>query len=364
MALAKSKRRIVQVIAPAPFGGAETVVSQLLIELAAKAVPTTAVVLGVADPHAHPWVCSLKDAQVEVIALPPSRLHEYRGLRSILRQPLVSAVHSHGYRADFACWMAREPSVRWVSTAHGYTGDSMRVRVYESLDRRLLGKADAVIAVSSKLRTTLTYGHCDPDRVALVRNVPGRTDPLSREQAREELGLPFGELVVGWVGRFSLEKGADRLPKIFGAADTACTVALLGDGVLRESVCMGLSQLSQVQARWIGVRRDAARLLAAFDVLILPSRTEGMPMVVLEAMASGVPVVAFDVGDVSYAVDETTGWLVAPDDLTAFSLALRTALTDTTGRTGRGRNAISHLNERFSRESWIDQHLAVYGLLE
>lgn len=354
--------RVVQVIAPAPFGGAETVVQQLLAALAGAGVPTTTVALGVPDSDRHPWVCALRASGHTVTCPPPSRTGEYRQLAELLRQPGVKAVHSHGYRADFAAYLARPRGVRWVSTAHGYTGGGARMQLYEAMDRWLLRRADQVLAVSSRLQRLLGGERSARSRVQLVRNVPATIDRPGRAEARAVLGLPSDGTLVGWVGRFSHEKGADRLPALFSSPEAACAFVLAGDGPLREQVLAGLAPLQHLNVQWLGVRRDIGRLLGALDLLVLPSRTEGMPMVVLEAMAAGVPVAAFAVGDVAEAVTDTTGWCVAPDDLGALSQAVAAALRNAAEREARGAAARTHLAAHFSSARWTAAHLAAYGL--
>ena len=357
-----SVKRVVQVIAPAEFGGAETVVRQLLGELASRSIATTTVALGLQDRKDHPWVSELRGAGFDVQCPPLSRAGEYRALRELIRDPAVAAVHSHGYRADFAAFMARSSGVTWVSTAHGYTGGTLRLRLYETVDRWLLGRADRVLAVSSKLRELLLNGGPTNETVRLLRNAPPAAPPLARAAARAALGFPQDAVIAGWVGRFSHEKGADRMPLIFADRSTTCTLALVGDGPLRREVVNRLKELGHLDVRWLGIRRDIGTLLAAFDLLVLPSRTEGMPMAVLEAMVARVPIVAFDVGDVSFAVRSTTGWCVPADDMTAFSQCLVSALTSADDRCLRGCAAAEHIAANFSLASWVEAHLLAYGL--
>lgn len=357
-----TRRRVVQVIAPAPFGGAETVVRQLLNELRARNVPTTTFALGVSAPETHAWVRQLFDADFDVRCPRPSRTGEFRDLRRELRRPDVVAVHSHGYRADFAAFLGRPPGMRWVATSHGFTGGGGRMRVYESLDQVLLRKADFVLAVSSRLFALLRNGDADSDRVRLVRNVPPETARMRRDEARALLQIPPNATAVAWIGRLSHEKGADRLPRLFADRATSCSLVLFGDGPLREALSTSLSRLEHLTTHWLGVRHDAARLLAGFDLLVLPSRTEGMPMAVLEAMSAGIPAVAFDVGDVRYAVTEQSGWCVPADDVDAFAAALAQAIGSPLERESRGRAAAAYLTDQFSIHSWVQAHLDAYGL--
>lgn len=353
--------RIVQVLAPAPFGGAETVVRQLAHGLRSDEVDCLIVALGVAKPSEHPWARAMMDDGFEVRCPSMTRVREYRELQRILREPGVLAVHSHSYRADFAAWMARTKSVRWVTTAHGFTGGGFKIRAYEMMDRWLMRRADQVLVVSSLLDSMLRNGRTTA-KITLARNVPAVGSPVERDVARNVLGLAPDAIVVGWVGRLSHEKGADRLPLLIADPSTSFVLSVIGDGPLRGELSSQLRALSHVDVRWHGVRHNVGSLVSAFDVLVLPSRTEGMPMVVLEALVAGVPVVAFDVGDVRVAVTEETGWCVRAGDLDAFTCAFRTALTDPRARLQRGARAAELSRTRFSQHDWIRTHREAYGM--
>ena len=359
---ASSSPRVLHVIAPAAFGGAETVVRQIIEALQANGVASTTFALGVADPETHPWVGSMREANMDVRCPPPSRAREYLEIGNALRESNVTAIHSHGYRADFAAFLAKRRGVRWISTAHGFTGGGVRMRLYEGFDRQLLRFADEVFAVSSRLQQRLSGGKSDNGRVRLVRNVPPALSRPNRERARGILGLGEEETIVGWVGRFSEEKGADRLPTLFADPSTACSLVLFGDGPLCEPVVASLASLEHLNVQSFGVRRDVGQLLAAFDLIVLPSRTEGMPMVVLEAMAAGTPAIAFDVGDVSHAVTSQTGWCIPANQLGAFAQALSSAVSAPNVRKIRGEAALRHMDENFSVTQWVEEHLRAYGL--
>jgi glycosyltransferase involved in cell wall biosynthesis len=236
------------------------------------------------------------------------------------------------------------------------------MRVYEALDCMALQRADAVVAVSAPLMALLRRVGVSAQRLLLLRNVPASVERPDRDAARRALGLPSDATIVGWVGRFSHEKGADRLPVLLQNPASACTLALVGDGPLREAVLESLAPLSHLDVRWLGVRRDIGPLFAAFDLLVLPSRTEGMPMVVLEAMAAATPVAGFAVGDVAYAVTEQTGWCVPAEHMQALASAVHAGLHDPELRRQRGKAGQAHVHKYFSGEAWVAAHRNAYGL--
>ena len=136
----------------------------------------------------------------------------------------------------------------------------------------------------------------------MIRNAPHSLGPvLDREKARETLGLESTVPIVGWVGRLSPEKGPDvllRAMRLIGGSQTR--VSYVGDGPARsaleaqEAEMIANGSLDSDQVRFHGAVLDAGRLLKAFDVLVLSSRTEGTPMVLFEAMDAGVAVAPND----------------------------------------------------------------------
>lgn len=356
-----ASRTVVHVIAPAAFGGIESVVLHLTRTLRHSSSCVVVAALGGVSAE-HPWVRLIMEQGTPVLFGPPGlygKWTEHRWLRNILLHHDTTVVHSHGYRADIAAMRARVPGCRWVSTVHGFTGANWRVRAFERIDRHVLRRADRVICVSTRLSEELAAWGVPADKLRVIRNAPRPTQLLPREAARHALGLRRHGIIVGWVGRFSAEKGPDRLASVLPTEDASPLIALVGDGPLRESTMRSLAH-HPWGAHWFAPRSDVAKLLPAFDILLLTSRSEGMPMIVLEAMAAGVPVVAFDVGDVRYAVNDETGWLVPADDEPAFAMALSAALNSPTTRGERGLAAARLIASQFSSDEWVQQHLNCY----
>ena len=185
-----------------------------------------------------------------------------------------------------------------ATTVHGFTGGGARNQVYEAMQRLALRRFDAVVAVSEPLARQLRVT-VPGDRVRTIRNAWSPAEPpLPRAEARARLGIGEGELVAGWVGRLSPEKGADVLLYALPTLP-ALHVSFLGDGA-DEAFLRGRAARLGVadRVRWHGAVPGAAALYAAFDVFVLSSRTEGTPIALFEAIAAGVPVVATRVGGV------------------------------------------------------------------
>jgi len=357
--------KILHVLAPAPIGGLERVVQMLAAtQRAAGHDVGVAGVVGPA-PVVHPFFAPLELSGVEVrpVEVPDrSWLRELRALTTEIRAASPDIVHTHGYRADVVAGAAaRRLGVALVSTAHGFTGGGRRNRFYEWLQVRSYRRGREVVAVSRPLREVLARRRVPGDRLHVIQNA-WRADapPLDRAAARAELGLPAESSVIGWVGRVSREKGADvaleALPHLDGLQ-----LAVIGDGPLRPALerrAVDLKVASRVH--WHGWVPRADRLLRAFDVVLLSSRTEGTPIIVLEGLAAGVPLVATRVGGVPDIVrDGQEALLVSSEDPAALARAVRSALDDP----GAARRRVDAGRERLKNEFGIERWLARYDLV-
>jgi len=230
-----------------------------------------------------------------------------RRLRRVLRTVQPAVVHSHGYLADALLFLASIGlGIPRVSTVHGFTGGGSRNRLYEWVQVRILARFDAIIAVAQTAGVGLVKSGVPPSR---VRVIPNRwvspPQALSRVDARRRLGLPQDGFVVGWVGRLSQEKGPDLfLRALARTRTTSIQAAIIGGGGEKEALNRLAGELDVgSRVRWCGVHLPAAELLRAFDVLMLTSRTEGTPMILLESVSIEVPIIATAVGGIPAMFD-------------------------------------------------------------
>lgn len=210
---------------------------------------------------------------------------------------------------------------RRISHATGSFGDR--------LFGMLLSRPAVIIAVSDGLRDELveTFG-VDPARIRLIpttRRSPPDLDPVERAAVRAEIGAKPDQPLVIWVGRLSNEKQpgvALQVHALVRSRFGPCTLAICGHGPLRRAVDRSATVAGE-DVLVLGSRNDAPRLIAASDVLLSTSRTEGAPGVAVEAGLAGVPVVAFDVGDIGELVrDGETGVLSPPGFVEAMAVVL------------------------------------------
>jgi glycosyltransferase involved in cell wall biosynthesis len=349
------------VIDPAPFGGAETVVAALTRGMAARGAEVNVVTLQ--RPPSGPRFSPAAGERWTETAIASGKrayLREVRALGCLIRDWRPDVIHTHVYHADVVGYLAaRRSGMPIVSTVHGLTGGSLRNRVYQWIDLRVVARMDAAICVSEQLVHALRQAGAHPERLHLVPNAHDGSEALPRDAARAAVGVAdIRSPLIGWIGRLSREKGADVFVDAVGRLRGDFSAVIIGDGPERSAL------EKQIRARnapvtLLGAIPDAGRLVRAFDVLAITSRSEGLPMTVLHAMAAGVPVVATAVGGLPEALGADAGWLVECHD-GVIAAALQEAITDRLLSERRAQRARARLEDRYSLKRWIDAYDRVY----
>jgi glycosyltransferase involved in cell wall biosynthesis len=283
-----------------------------------------------------------------------------------LRRNAVDLVHTHNRMAlTYGAPAARLAGLPAVHTKHGKNPRAgLRLRAARVAARYL----DAFVAVSPELgELARRRNEVEASRVLVIPNGIElgrfRPDPAARERVRAELSIAPDAWVVGTVGRIAVEKNQALLLRAMAPLlGSGSHLVVVGDGPLLPS----LSELARTLAvpgavHLVGARRDVPEVLNALDVFALTSDTEGLPLVILEAMATGLPVVSTDVGGIPDVVDDgETGFLVHPGDERALRERL-SALQADSGRTrALGENARSRAVSRFSAERMQRDYIALY----
>ncbi len=232
-----------------------------------------------------------------------------------------------------------------------------------------LRRADAFVAVSEAIRDELLEAGAPPQRVwNIVNGVDtDRFAPCGDEERaalRAVLSLPPGPLVV-YTGRLSIEKGVDVLlaawPRVVRSV-AAARLWILGDGP-EERTLRAHARALQIEesVTFAGAVDDVAPYLRAATAAVLPSRTEGMPVALLEAMSCGIPVVATRVGGSAEVLeDDRTGRLVTSESAEALANGLSEALLDPVSSRRHGAAARARVLEAYSIGLVADRFLALY----
>ena len=246
-----------------------------------------------------------------------------RAVRAEARRGGVELFHAHDFKSLWvALFAGLAAGIPVVATYHGETAVTPAVRAYEILARILGNFTRGVFAVSRPLHATLSrWVRLAP--VAFAPNaVAAAPPPTPEERAAARATLGFGETdyVVAVIGRLSPEKGHAVLLEAARRLERKPVLVFAGDGPSLPGL-----QAAQVPARLLGYLPEPRPVLAAADVIAIPSLTEGLPLIALEALAAGRCVVATTVGALPELLGGGAGLLVPPGDPTALALALESA---------------------------------------
>lgn len=358
--------RVLHVATPAAYGGLE----QVLVSLASAqrdAGEDVHVATLSAATEAGPLLARLERHDVTVHAGTVAG-RDYFGQRAAIgelaRQLRPDVVHTHGYRADvLAPAGGRGSGAAVVTTLHGFTGGGLKNRCYEWLQRKRIREYDGVVAVSGAMADQLSRTGVPADRLHVIPNILPPPGPrLFRAAARRCLGLDPERWVIGWVGRLSHEKGLDVLLDALAVdRDPMVELAVVGDGpervrLQRQTRSLGIDR----RVTWCGAVGAADRLFSAFDLLVLSSRTEGSPIVLLEAMSACIPVVATAVGGVPETVTPATALLVPPEEPDALAEAIRNVRRDSGAAARRSLRAHVRSAQRSDPRLWAARYSEAY----
>jgi glycosyltransferase involved in cell wall biosynthesis len=244
--------------------------------------------------------------------------------RDLLGSLGADVVESHHPKSHAVLAIAaRRAPVPWVAWHHGYTRTDLKVLAYNRLDSWSLPAADLVATTCGPFARELVNTGVDANRVRVVHNAVDETPPIEKTWARARLGLDRQRVVLS-VGRLSREKGHDVLIDAcarIGPVRDGLLILFAGDGPERVRL-ERRARRRGVTVRFDGAQPNVAPYYAAADVFALPSRSEGSPNVLLEALSAGLPIAACAVGGVPEIADPRSALLVPPDDPPALATAL------------------------------------------
>lgn len=294
----------------------------------------------------NPWLEQLKAADVPFRILKGN----VTDLRAAMRTAQPAMVHTHGYKAGIlGRAVARLSKTPIISTFHSGERGTFPVSLYQTLDEMSAFLAPA-IAVSDPIRERLPKGS---ELVYNFVDMPDKTTDPMRNRYR-----------IGYVGRFSHEKAPDLYCGLADILKQAASFEAVewhayGDGPMLDD----LTQSAAGVVNFHGLQTDMSAIWPTLDLLVMPSRAEGLPLAALEAMSYGIPVVAPKIGALPDVIKHgETGWLYDPGDLEAAADHIAEWSTlETAQRQQMFEECRDHIATNFSVQSRLKTMLALYN---
>jgi glycosyltransferase involved in cell wall biosynthesis len=319
--------------------------------------------------------------EIEAMGVPITRLPRFGRVDlfllwrifSKIRQLKPDLVHTHLFKSDFhgrlAARLAGTPVVSTLHNCHNWAKNPILGNIYGA-NARL---ADHIIAVSDEVRDyAIHYSHIDPKKITTIANAI----PLARFEhnrsagalIRQEFNIPSGSPVIGIIARLTEQKDHDNFlhaaQKILQAAPETYFL-IVGDGPLRASLkALAVSLGIQNSTIFCGNRQDIPAVMAALDILVFSSRWEGLPVALLEGLASSLSVVATHVGGVPGVIQNgVTGFLVPPADSDALASSCTSLVKDAALRERIGQAGYDHVQANYGMDGMVKKTISLYRSL-
>jgi glycosyltransferase involved in cell wall biosynthesis len=287
-------------------------------------------------------------------------------IRELAKSTRADVVHAHGYKADLYAYFAlRASGIPFVSTCHNWLDNDLNSTFYGVLDRLTLRRYARVVAVSEDVRQRLLKAGVKAKKISTIRNgIDLRPFDRASAVVKQELGWSTYPL-AGLVGRLSAEKGVDvflhAAARVLAQLPDAKFV-VAGDGPDRAELDALIDKLGiGGSVRMLGRRDDMPSLYASLDVMVSASRREGLPIAILEGMASRLALVATPVGEIPTVIqDGRTGALVPAEDPELLAAAIVELLRDPAKRERFGSAARQLVEDEYSAGRMTADYLRVY----
>ncbi|UIJ42117.1 glycosyltransferase family 4 protein [Vibrio kanaloae] len=343
------------------FGGIETHVIELAIGLIEHKQKVRVVLLTKFNPP-PPIITRLNQLQLpyyHLCELSPNSQNALSQLKQAITEYQPSFIHAHGYKASIVSKIIKLTTtpnkLRQISTYHAGEKPRGKVWLYDFIDRYSGFISNRSLVVSDKIRDKI------PTKTTLLNNfisIPERSCSSCKSNSAEHCALEENTTTydIGFVGRLSHEKAADRFV-VLAKSNPNQQFHIFGDGPERQSLeCNQPANLT-----FHGHQTSMEKAWQTIDVLVVPSRYEGLPMAALEAMARRIPVIATAVGNLPQLIEHQTNGYLAQSEAELHTCLQNWINLPLQDKSTVGDKARSTIIERYSPQAVIPQILKCYS---
>ena len=280
----------------------------------------------------------------------------------------ITHIQTHGYKGHaIAFLLSRFKKIPWIAFTHGWTSEDLKVKIYQFVERRLVKYADVAVCVSPLLINVVRKIRGEKRDTRLILNAVAEPKDLDRnigEKVRSEYNVPNNCLLMACIGRLSPEKGQLILLKALARLkEFNFYLILLGDGPQRRNLEKAAIDLGlRDKVSFLGYRSNLHNFYQAIELLVIPSLSEGLPNVLLEAMSYSIPVITTDVGAVPLVIeDERNGWMCQSGSSDILFEEIKSVLSNKDLK-AMGESGRKSLYPKFSIKERISKILDLYQL--
>ncbi len=375
----KKKTKIAYVLTPISFGGAERVSLNFLKNFDTSQFTIEPILFLRPWERENYFESELKELGLKYFIIPISKSDRFDLFRiprcflmllQLIRNKSYDLIHTHGYIADLmGIFVSKICTIPIISTCHGFIYEGKKLYVYNTLDCYCLKYFNGIISVSEQLKSDLITKGINKAKITVIENSPAlkiSDDNLTeiRNKLRNDIKIEPQELLIGYIGRLSSEKGILYLLESITMLDNLFKLVVIGEGGQEEELKKmvadrGLSS----RVIFTGFQKNISEWLAAIDIFVLPSLTEGTPLVLLESMAHGVPCIATAVGGVPKIIESgIDGILVTPGKPMEIRDAVNELGSNTIIKNSISLNGKLKIEQNYNIRNWAAKTEAEYAI--
>jgi glycosyltransferase involved in cell wall biosynthesis len=286
-------------------------------------------------------------------------------LQQFIADKKIDVLHTHNYKSDMIGMLAaRKFRTPLIATAHGFTDMTNRVTFYEKFDRFILKTYfDQVVTVTE----SVLEGWNSPKKKIVPNGIDIKrfsTDPLKRSAFRKQWNIGEHDIAIGTIGRLSKEKNQEmllRAASILCPQNSHLRFFIIGSGAEEKKLKqLAIEYNLSNQVIFTSLIEDVVPVYQGLDIFVLTSITEGIPITILEAFASRIPVVATSVGGVSQLITPDTGLLVESNHTNDLVKKLERLIKDKKFGLQCAENALHFVQAHYSDEIMVKRYQDVY----
>jgi glycosyltransferase involved in cell wall biosynthesis len=353
-------------------GGAEHVIFNICQNLPTELFNTEICFLRPINEKEFPLLQLSKDKNIKAFDIPIRGKIDIKAillLRTILKNKNIHIIHTHDYKADlYGYFASRKLNISIVSTMHGWIFNNKIDKLYYNIDKLFLKHFKLITCVSNPLIEMMISDGIPSSKLVYIPNSVDNIY-LNKHSKSKHLhnifNLSESIPIIGCIGRLRKEKGQICLLKAFNSIKEKCNnchIVFVGDGPDKDYLEQyAVSNNIQNRIHFVNYQTNIINIYSEIDLLVLPSFTEGLPLVVLEAMAMGIPVIATNVGGVKDLVHENlTGQLIDSGNIHQMASAILRYFDNQEYFQTLAYEAKELINRYYSNNSIIHKYQSLY----
>jgi len=363
--------KILQLISSIGFFGAENVVLELSRELSSLEGIDNVIGVFENSQNSHTEIAQYAKADsLKTMIFKCNGKVDFETLfviKKFIKNEKIDIIHTHGYKSNiYGFVVAKMLKKPIMSTCHNWIANDFKTKAYYLLDKFILSKFNKIVAVSEDIRDELLRNKVKKDKISLIYNGIN-IDKFNNDNndLKREFNIGKKIKVIGIVARFTAEKG---LSNLLHAAQKAsqlfpdCVFLFVGDGPLRDDLVKKSVELGiKEKVIFTGLRSDIPEIYSTIDIFVLPSLKEGLPIVLLEAMAAKKSIITTNVGAIPKVIEnKKEGILISPNNISALTEALICLLKDEELSKELSLNAYNKVTRGFSSKMMCAKYIGIY----